>query len=78
MKMTINSNSQLELSIQNQQPARPLTARQRRRQNAAIWFSRMKEVVERATGWNPAPPPRPEQRWFPNATRSSLVSHSNS
>ena len=61
MKMKINSNSQLELSIQNPAPCRSLTRSQRRRQTAAFWFNRMRQVVERATGWNPAPAPRPEQ-----------------
>jgi hypothetical protein len=70
MKMKINSNSQLELSIQNPAPCRSLTRGQRRRQTATLWFSRMRQVVERATGWNPAPPPRPEQIFLLNAPNS--------
>jgi hypothetical protein len=68
MKMKINTNSQLELNIQGPALNRPLTSRQRHIQSASFWFQRMRQAVERATGWNPAPPPRPEQRWFPNAT----------
>ena len=70
MKMKLYTNSQLELSIQNPAPCRSLTRSQRRRQTAAFWFNRMRQVVERAAGWNPAPPPRPEQTWLPNARSS--------
>lgn len=68
MKMKINTNSQLELSIQNPAPCRSLTRGQRRQQTASFWFNRMRQVVERATGWNPAPPARPEQIFLLNPT----------
>ena len=28
------------------------------------WFERMREIVDRARDWQPAPPPRPEQSSF--------------
>jgi len=76
MKMKINTNSQLELGIQNPAPCRshPVT-RHAPLVTFRWWFNRMRQVVERATGWNPAPAPRPEQTWFPNATRSVTISH---
>jgi hypothetical protein len=37
----------------------------------ATWFNRMREVVENAIDWKPAPPCRPEQIWFPAGTPGS-------
>ena len=43
-------------------------ARQPRKQSRAQWwFQRMRQIVDRATDWRPAPPPRPVQIWFPAA-----------
>ena len=38
--------------------------RQKRLNRAHWWFERMRQVVDRAMDWRPAPPPRPEQMWF--------------
>jgi len=65
MKMKINS--QLEFSHLNGHGCLSLERPQRRPQRAAFWFARMRQVVERAIDWRPAPPPRPEQVWFPGA-----------
>jgi hypothetical protein len=34
---------------------------------ARWWFQRMRQIVDRATDWQPAPQPRPVQIWFPTA-----------
>lgn len=41
--------------------------RQQKQKRAQWWFHRMRQIVERATDWQPAPPPRPVQIWFPVA-----------
>ena len=43
--------------------------RQRRLGRAHWWFQRMRQLVDRATDWEPAPPPRPEQIWFAGTVR---------
>lgn len=46
-------------------------ARQQRKQSRARWwFQRMRQIVDRATDWQPAAPPRPVQIWFPTAQES--------
>ncbi|HSU55498.1 MAG TPA: hypothetical protein VLT36_15695 [Candidatus Dormibacteraeota bacterium] len=52
-------NEELELTIQNNNRCR--SARQARRGRAAMWFARMREIVDNATDWQPIPPARPEQ-----------------
>lgn len=41
--------------------------RQRKQSRAQWWFQRMRQIVERARDWQPAPAPRPVQIWFPAA-----------
>ena len=36
-----------------------------RKSRARWWFDRMRHVVDRVTVWQPVPPPRPVQIWFP-------------
>jgi hypothetical protein len=43
------------------------TRRQRKQSRAQWWFQRMRQIVDRATGWQPIPPARPVQIWFPTA-----------
>ena len=50
-----------------------LTRRQRRLTRARWWFQCMRQVVERATDWQPVSPPRPEQIWFPGSHREIEV-----
>ncbi|MFO1476255.1 MAG: hypothetical protein U1F98_06340 [Verrucomicrobiota bacterium] len=38
--------------------------RQRRLRRAQWWFDRMRQAVDRAFDWQPAPPARPEQIWL--------------
>jgi hypothetical protein len=40
------------------------SCRQRKQSRAQWWFQRMRQIVDRATDWQPAPPPRPVQIWF--------------
>ncbi len=66
MKIKNDQNDQLELTLQNQRAARLLVPHQRRMRRAALWFDRMRRVVESAIDREPARIPRPEQIWFPN------------
>jgi hypothetical protein len=60
-------NGQLEMGFGNGNTSP--TRRQRRLTRAQWWFQRMRQVVDRALDWQPAPTPRPEQIWFPGAHR---------
>jgi hypothetical protein len=69
-------DGQLELSFGSRRnggpdecPPRSLTRRQRRGGRAGWWFERMRQIVERAADWEPAPLARPEQTWFTNSYR---------
>lgn len=44
-----------------------MTRRQTKSTRAQWWFRRMRQIVDRAADWRPAPPPRPVQIWFPVA-----------
>jgi hypothetical protein len=59
-------NAQLEMSFQG--ATRVLSRRQRRLSRAQWWFQRMRQIVDRAIEWQPSPPARPEQIWFPGAS----------
>ena len=64
------TDAQLELSLGN--PCVTSSPRANRRPptfNSGWWFRRMRQIVDRAFDWQPAPPPRPEQIWFPGAHR---------
>jgi len=62
-------NGQLELSLANARGCRPQSRRQRHLSRARWWFERMRQVVDRAIDWPPAPLPPPEQTWFPDDPR---------
>ena len=66
-------DGQLELSLANAGGCRPLSPRQRRLSRAQWWFARMRQTVESALDWQPAPPPCPEQTWLPNAGRQAVA-----
>jgi hypothetical protein len=54
---------QIEMSFENAKRFSP--RRQRRHTRAQWWFQRMRQIVDLATEWPPAPSPRPVQIWFP-------------
>jgi hypothetical protein len=64
-------DGQLEMSFNNGRGCQTTSRRQRRLSRAQWWFQRMREVVDRATDWRPAPSPRPEQIWFAGAHREA-------
>jgi len=57
-------NDQLELGLQNQRACPSVARRQRRLSRAAQWFDRMRQVVDDAVDYPPAPAPRREQIWL--------------
>lgn len=57
---TIRSQDQLELTFVAQSRSRRFPHRRRQTQ-ARLWFNRMRQIVENATDWRPASPPRPVQ-----------------
>jgi hypothetical protein len=60
------TNAQLELSFGalRARPT-PTTARHPSIRNPQWWFQRMRQIVDHALDWPPAPAPRPEQIDFP-------------
>jgi hypothetical protein len=59
------NDQQMELGFGRERVCPSVNRRQRRLNRARWWFERMREAVDRALDWQPAPPPRPEQIWFP-------------
>ncbi len=73
-------DGQMELGLGNERnggqngcASRHAGRRQRRGSRAGWWFERMRQIVDRATDWQPAPLPRPEQAWFTNSYRQPDV-----
>jgi len=56
---------QMEFGLNGPRHCASANRRQRRLSRANWWFQRMRDVVDKAIDWKPAPPPRPEQTWFP-------------
>ena len=72
------SDSQLELGFASVSGARAVGCPPSRQSRASWWFHRMRQIVDRACDWQPVPPARPEQIWFPNTHRTiSLAPVSN-
>ncbi len=63
------TDAQLELGLGNGRGCQWAGRRQRRLGRANWWFERMRQVVDRALDWAPAPPARPEQIWFDDSRR---------
>ena len=60
------TDAQLELSLGNQRVTpSPRANRRLSTFDSRWWFQRMRQIVDRAMDWQPAPPPRPEQIDFP-------------
>jgi hypothetical protein len=59
------SNEQLELEFQGaQRRATPPRRGENRATRAAWWFAQMRQIVNSAMDWQPAPTPPPEQEWL--------------
>jgi len=58
------NDTQMELSLNSRQQCPSHYRRQRRQTRAQWWFARMRQLVESATDWQPAPTPRPVQTSF--------------
>jgi hypothetical protein len=64
------TDTQLELSLGNQRVSpSPQANRKASASTSSWWFYRMRQIVDRAFDWQPAPPARPEQIWFPGTHR---------
>ena len=59
------TNKQMELGFGGERACPSVNRRQRRLRRANWWFERMRQVVDRAFDWRPAPAAAPEQMWFP-------------
>jgi hypothetical protein len=69
---------QLELGFAAAEACRSVGQHPRRQSRASWWFQRMRQIVDLACDWQPVPPARPEQIWFPNTHRTvSLAPPSN-
>lgn len=64
---------QLELGFNESQRPAPASRRESRIARAAWWFAQMRQIVDRAMDWQPAPPGRPEQTWLANSHREVRV-----
>jgi len=61
----MKTNEQMELGIGKTRTCTSAKRPQRRLSRANWWFQQMREVVDKAVDWQPAPPARPEQIYFP-------------
>jgi len=61
----MTTNEQMELVLAKSQACHSVRRTQRRMSRANWWFQQMREVVDKAVDWQPAPPARPEQIYFP-------------
>jgi hypothetical protein len=60
------NNAQLELSFATRNTRQsPDATRRTSVHNPQWWFRRMRQIVDCALDWQPAPQPRPEQISFP-------------
>ena len=58
------TNEQLELGLGRAKLPAASSKRQGRMTRAAWWFGQMRQIVDRAIDWQPAPEARPEQEWL--------------
>jgi len=69
------NDTQLELSLGSVLRAQsPRGARRPNKHTTGWWFQQMRQIVDRAFDWQPAPPPPPEQIWLPGTHRQANVS----
>jgi hypothetical protein len=68
------TDTQLELSLGSPRVTQsPRTNRSSSPFTARWWFHQMHQIVDSAFDWQPAPPARPEQTWFPGTHRQVRV-----
>jgi len=60
-------NDQLELSLHGETVCPSIARRQRRLTRASLWFNRMRQVVDEAVDYPPAPTPRSQPLWIINS-----------
>jgi hypothetical protein len=64
------TDTQLELSLDSVRMAQTRRGNRHPSTSASSWwFQRMRQIVDRAFDWQPAPEPRPEQTWLPGTHR---------
>jgi len=61
----MTTNEQMELVLGKTNRCNSARRPQRRLSRANWWFQQMREVVDKAIDWQPTPPARPEQIYFP-------------
>jgi len=68
------TDTQLELSLGSVQRSQVQRGNRRPdRHTPGWWFRQMRQIVDRAFDWEPAPAPRPEQIWFSSTHRQARV-----
>jgi hypothetical protein len=61
----MNTKEQMELGLAGANRCPRAARRERRLNRAHWWFDQMRQVVDRAIDWEPAPRFQPEQIWLP-------------
>jgi len=68
------TEAQLELSLGGVRVApSPRASRHKSALTSHWWFQRMRQMVDCAFDWQPAPPDRPEQIWLPGTHQRMSV-----
>jgi hypothetical protein len=68
------NDTQLQLSLGSPSVTQPPRANRRPSTfSSRWWFQQMRQIVDCAFDWQPAPPPRPEQAWFSGTQRQAQV-----
>jgi hypothetical protein len=67
----MTNQKQMELGLAGANRCPRVVHRERRRHRAHWWFDHMRQVVERAMDWEPAPRFQPEQIWLPEAGKNN-------
>ena len=58
-------NEQMDFGMDRPHTRGAISQRERRLKRAKWWFRQMRLTVRRAVDWQPSPPARPEQVYFP-------------
>jgi hypothetical protein len=67
----MTNQKQMELGLAEATRYPRVAKRERRLNRANWWFDHMRQVVDRALDWEPAPRFQPEQIWFNDAQRKN-------